>query len=845
MMRIRRSLVLSAALALTLGAQGVSSAGDGGQPPAPGVPGDKDPPPDPAAEEKRKRIELDRRRDELPAAAKPAMALVDAFREKDFRVWGTLRREVTALGKDAVPALLIGLEELDWEVRAFAASCLGEMGDKSVVGHLGDAYGRESKFGEARRQIVLAAAKLEAESAVPLLVRALGDDEIGVRLAAMTGLGPVAKASEIDAIRKHANDRDLDLRYAARGNLVALGDEAAIKGLIAECDAVAAIEKDARTDSPYFRDNELRYSQYLLGMAMARSEDKRLDKLLSAIVGGDKPWDRRDHLRMGGAIGLGLRAARTGVVHPKLSSGITDKDDRVRVACSYGIGFAKNPEMTGRLAKALGDSRMDVRYNAVSALGRIGTDDAIEQLRRGLKDTADEVRVGAVRALGLVRTPAATKALVAALRDDKYMIRVLVARKLSGRTSEPAVLDALSRASKDQDYGVREAAIAALGHHGEGAVVLPLVIPALDDVDFGVQSNACLALAKVGPTTPSLADDDAVARRVVSLHLGASQPKLVRAAEEFLDAVRPQAAVSPLIEGLGHDNEATRKRANLTLLKITEKSGMGFDPAAPKIERDAAQRRWREWWGSGQKLPKRGERARRVVTGALADVAKDLKWKGLDIALLVDSTYSMSGLLNAAKERVDELAEDLADLLPSVRISMYTYRDTTDDYLFYGTPLTFDSWKLQGYLQYADAGQGRDIPEAVFDAVKNVTENLHWRSYSQKVVVYAGDAPHHPEENDLFMSFIPTWFTKDAQAVLHALYTDSKRRSLDIKSRGKREVADPVRYPVLETYARTAKAGRGKAVMLDDESALIKELLVLTFGDEWRADIENLLDFER
>ena len=35
-----------------------------------------------------------------------------------------------------------------------------------------------------------------------------------------------------------------------------------------------------------------------------------------------------------------------------------------------------------------------------------------------------------------------------------------------------------------------------------------------------------------------------------------------------------------------------------------------------------------------------------------------------------------------------------------------------------------------------------------------------------------------------------------------------------------------------------------RPVLLDDESALIKEMLVLTFGEAWRVDIENLLDFE-
>src|SRR6185369_10292683 len=104
-------------------------------------------------------------------------------------------------------------------------------------------------------------------------------------------------------------------------------------------------------------------------------------------------------------------------------------------------------------------------------------------------------------------------------------------------------------------------------------------------------------------------------------------------------------------------------------------------------------------------------RVRTATTGTLVEAAKDLKWKGLDIALLFDSTGSMGGLIDAAKERVDELVAELGEMLPSVRVSVYTYLDKGDTYLYYGTPLTFDAWKIQGFLQYASAGQGGDLPE--------------------------------------------------------------------------------------------------------------------------------------
>ena len=857
---LRRLGAVALALTLALGL-GPAPARSDDPPVAPGnPPGAGDPPPDdPVAAEKRKRIELDNRRRDLPPAALPAMTLFDQFRDKDFRVWGSLRNEIVALGKEALPAAFIALDETDWESRAFAASCLGDLKDKTAAGPLGDAYLRE-KYGEARRQMILALGLLEAASARATFSTALGDEEVGVRLAALHGLSLVAIPADADVLRKFVADRDLDIRYTARGALAALGDDAEIAALVAEAKALVGERRLEAVDSLVTQDNGDRYSQYLLGLALSRISDatadpsaspdviaarKNAEKVLLAALGAEQPYDHKDFLRMGAAVGLGMRAGRTGQIHPKLASGISDKDDRVRVACSYGAGFVRSAELVPRLVKALSDNQMDVRYNAVTALGRIGNEEAATALRKALNDRADEVRVGTVRALGLVRLPTATKTLVLAARDDKYMIRVLAVRQLAARTSEEGVLDALTRAADDPDYGVRETALAALAHHADGAAVLAKITAGLDDPDFGVNANACLALAKISRTTPSVAADDASAKRIVTLYLRATQRKLVRAGDEYLDAVRPGGAVLPLIDGLASDAVETRKRANIGLLKISEKSGINFDPDAPKPEREAAIKRWREWWESTKKLPPRGSRIRAAVTGTLVDAAKDLKWKGLDIALLFDSTGSMGGLLNAAKERIDELIAELGELLPSVRVSIYTYRDHGDNYLFYGTPLTFDSWKIQGYLQYASAGQGGDLPEAVYETVRNCAEKLQWRPQAHKVIVYAGDATHHREQDAEFIGFIKSWFTKDSQAALHALYTDTKRRSLDIKARKKREEADGARYPVFETFQRTAQAGRGKAVMLDDESALMKELLVLTFGDEWRADIENLMDFAR
>jgi HEAT repeat protein len=807
------------------------------------APKDPAPPEDPAAVQKRKRLWLDERRSRLPESSRAAMRLLDAFRDKEFRVWSTSRGQVVAEGKNATPALLISLEEFDWETRAFAASCLAQTRDETAAGALADAYAAET-FVEAKRQVAMALASIRSASSKDLLLKISAESDSGLRIAATRGLSEYEDPQFRDALAKLAADADLDVKYEARGGLAGLHDAAAIKSLVDEARAMVRDRDLERVASKVESDDGDRYAQYLLGLALARAdEDKDVYALLIDVLTAEKPWSHKSFLRMGVAEGLGRRSAARGKVDPRLLSGFSHNDDEVRVACSYAAGWVGLPELLPKLKEALSDAQMDVRYNAVRALGRIGDVESAKLLEHALKDRADEVRVGAVRSLGAIALPESTKALLVAIRDKKYVLRSLACRSLAHRTSEPDVLAALQKAAKDGDYGVREQALAALAHHPDGAAVLPLLADALDDPDHGVRTNACLGLAATASAARSAAD--AVGQKVASIHLSAKEPKLVRGSEEALDAVRFPGAVPTLLEGLGSDVEETRRRANLALSKMSE-TGFGFDPAAGKEQRDAAVKKWRAWWvAQGGKLPPRGARIHAAITGSLLETAKDLKWKGIDIALLFDSTGSMSGLINAAKERIDEIADELHDLLPSLRVSVYTYRDMGSDYVYYGTPLTWDAWKLPAFLQNATAGQGGDLPEAVYENVKGVCDHLKWRPDAHKVVVYAGDASHHPESTKPFLDVIRGFFTERNQAVLHAIYTATGRRSLDITSRNKREEFGKAKSTVFDLFKLTAETGRGRAIPLEDESALIKELLVLTFGETFRPDVENLLDFER
>jgi HEAT repeat protein len=828
----RTAALLLAALALLPG--GAVRAARGDDPPPAGGGGEKE---TPEQEKKRRELELQKARDALPDTARPALALLDEFRDRDFRVWSTLRDRIVACGRDGTPALRVYLREPDWEVRAFAASCLAVLRDPSTAVDLSDAYSSE-KYAEARRQYVVALAAIAASSSAKTFRTAAAEDDPGVRLAAVRGMGNLKDPALVPDLKGFVQDKELDIRYEARGALAALGDKPTLDELVKEAGDLVEDRVARRKNSEPKEDNESRYSQYLLGAALARAKDKAVDRVLLDAVQAEKPWDNKDFFRMGAAEGLGVRAGLGEEPNPVLLAGTGHRDDRVRLACTYAAGFARSASFLPRLKAALQDPQLDVRHNAVVALGRMGTPEAAKALRSALFDRAGEVRIGAVRALTDVAGAESTEGLVMALRDSKYMIRAQAARALSHRIAEAGVVEGLVRAAKDGDFGVRAQALASLAHAADAKAVVDTLAGALGDADFGVRTAACLALATLPDRDAVGAREDAM-RKVVVLYLSPDVDRVTRAARECLDAVRSPAVVPPLLDALTVDNEETRRRADIALRQVSETT-RNFDPANP-VE---GARRWREWWaGQGGKLKPRGHR-RIAVTGDFLEAARDLKWKGLDISLLFDSTASMNALISAAKERIDEIIRELGMLLPSLRVSVYTYRDETDDYLFYGTPLTYDSWKLTGFLQTAVSAQGRDIPEAIYPAVKNAAENLRWRPGAHKVIVFAGDAPYHPDVEGAFLKFIAKFFTKENQAVLHGLFTDTNRRSLDIKARTERTDMSKFHSAFFEKFRLVSEAGRGRAVLLDDESALIKEMLVLTFGEAWRTDIENVLDFE-
>jgi Mg-chelatase subunit ChlD len=126
----------------------------------------------------------------------------------------------------------------------------------------------------------------------------------------------------------------------------------------------------------------------------------------------------------------------------------------------------------------------------------------------------------------------------------------------------------------------------------------------------------------------------------------------------------------------------------------------------------------------------------------------------IDVVFALDTTGSMSGLIEGAKQKIWSVASAMADGRPTprIRIGLVGYRDRGDDYVTRTTDLTEDIDEVYGRLQAFNAEGGGDTPESVNQALHEAVTRMSWSQDDDvyKVVFLVGDAPPHMDyENDV------------------------------------------------------------------------------------------------
>ena len=126
----------------------------------------------------------------------------------------------------------------------------------------------------------------------------------------------------------------------------------------------------------------------------------------------------------------------------------------------------------------------------------------------------------------------------------------------------------------------------------------------------------------------------------------------------------------------------------------------------------------------------------------------------IDVAFCLDTTGSMSGLLEGAKTKIWSIVNTIstAQPRPVLRIALVGYRDMQDTYVTKVFDFTPNLEMMYSHLREFHADGGGDTPEHVNKALHESIHKLGWSKNpgALKILYLVGDAPPHMDYQDGF-----------------------------------------------------------------------------------------------
>ncbi|HEY1014049.1 MAG TPA: HEAT repeat domain-containing protein [Herpetosiphonaceae bacterium] len=241
------------------------------------------------------------------------------LRHAGRRAWFWYGREIIrALGAEAIPDLLIAIDDPAALVRERAALLLGELGAQQALPQLLRAL--TDAHPALRHSAATALGRLQAAAAMAPLCAALAHDPaLEVRIAAATALGTMGMPAAGDPLARVIETTDGALRWAAVRALATLRDPRALAPLVA---ATAT-------------DDAARCAEALDGLGALG--DARAVHLALTLVAAPDVAVGRSAINCLGALGDQRAVA-------PLIAALSDPDDTIRLAACYALGALGAPE---------------------------------------------------------------------------------------------------------------------------------------------------------------------------------------------------------------------------------------------------------------------------------------------------------------------------------------------------------------------------------------------------------------------------------------------------------------------------------------------------------------------
>ncbi|EGV31680.1 von Willebrand factor type A [Thiorhodococcus drewsii AZ1] len=124
----------------------------------------------------------------------------------------------------------------------------------------------------------------------------------------------------------------------------------------------------------------------------------------------------------------------------------------------------------------------------------------------------------------------------------------------------------------------------------------------------------------------------------------------------------------------------------------------------------------------------------------------------IEAVFVLDTTGSMGGLIQAAKDKIWSIATSMASAQPApeIRMGLVAYRDRGDDYVTRVVDLSSDLDAIQAQLMRFQAQGGGDGPESVNLALNDALHRIGWSQGAgvYRVIFLVGDAEAHMDYQD-------------------------------------------------------------------------------------------------
>lgn len=126
----------------------------------------------------------------------------------------------------------------------------------------------------------------------------------------------------------------------------------------------------------------------------------------------------------------------------------------------------------------------------------------------------------------------------------------------------------------------------------------------------------------------------------------------------------------------------------------------------------------------------------------------------VEVVFCLDTTGSMGGLIDGAKQKIWSLCNQIAGgkPTPELKVGLVAYRDRGDEYVTKVFDLTDDLDSIHAKLMGFVAAGGGDEPESVNEALHDALHKVHWSEGSGvlRIIYLVGDAPPHMDyEQDI------------------------------------------------------------------------------------------------